>query len=124
MLSLLRKRPMADRSRGPGLPSSSSAAWGLADDRHRLGTDRPLVDLLDDVVGGAFDVEVEAPVGVVAVHHAGHRVGGGGEAEAGPDGAVVAEPPVAGVAVPAGLQLADDAQLLAVVVEGDALEAA
>ena len=78
--------------------------------------DRRVVELADDVARLA-DVEVEPPVDVVVVHVADAAVLGAGEAEAWPQCAVGVQPPLADVAVPAGLHLAHEDALLPVEVD-------
>src|SRR5206468_127453 len=85
--------------------------------------DRGIVELLDEV-HGRVDVEVEAPVGVVVVDVADAGRLGGREAEARPNLPVRVEAPLADIAVPAGLQLADEHDLLTVDVDADAEEVA
>src|SRR5450759_997874 len=107
----------------PGAREEGPLARGLPHDRRpRRSPGEEQTALLDDVTPRSVDVEVQPPEDVVLVTHAGARVAGAGEAEPGADRSVVAQPPVRHVAVPAGLKLADHAQLALVVPERDALE--
>ena len=80
--------------------------------------------LLDDVSTSAIDIEVKAPIDMVLVPHAGTRVACAGEAESGPDGAVVPQPPVRDIAIPPCLHLAHQPKLTVVVPQGNALKVA
>ena len=102
------------------------AYWASRKAEVSLGTScqRGAAALLDVVAAGTADVEVEAPVGVVVVDVADAAVLHGGEAEARLDGAVGVQGPLAGVAVPARLQLGHQGDLLAVDPDGGAQEIA
>src|SRR5215207_2063658 len=80
--------------------------------------------LLDDISAGTIDIEVKTPIDMVLMRHAGARVARAGEAEPGPDGAVVPQPPVRDIAIPPRLHFAHQPKLTVVIPDGDALKVA
>src|SRR5215211_1132009 len=80
--------------------------------------------LLDDISTGAIDIEVKTPIDMVLMRHAGARVARTGEAESGPDGAVVPQSPVRDIAIPPRLHFTHQPKLTVVVPQRDALKVA
>ena len=114
--------------RVPDLPPSAllgpAAPFGLKLESVPVisGEDGRGIELADRVVLCGADVEVQPPVDVVVVEVADSRIPYGRESEPRTDGPVVVEAPLADVAVPARLHLADHNRLLPRAVDRDTEE--
>ena len=73
----------------------------------RITYDRRIVELLDDIMRGRANVEIEPPIGVVMMDFASAVIVDSRKSEARTDGSVGVETPLTDVTVPTRLHLAD-----------------